>query len=82
MQNRNEFTSPNAFSPDFLKKRSDREDEPLAAIEAEARGPWTVVERPVPVAEAHEAERYEVYRTWEDPREDTPAATFRHRELA
>ena len=71
----------NAFHPDFLRKRQEREDEPTAALEAEARGPWMVFERALPVDDL-DAERYEVYRAWEDPRTDRPAATFRDRELA
>lgn len=43
MQDETKSTSPdtprNAFHPEFLRKRHDREDEPLAALEAESRGP-------------------------------------------
>jgi len=74
-------TPRNAFHPEFLRRRQEREDEPAAALEAEARGPWMVFERALPVDD-HDAERYEVYRVWEDPRKDRPAATFRDRELA
>jgi len=74
-------TPRNAFHPDFLRRRQEREDEPVAALEAEARGPWIVFERALP-ADDLAAERYEVYRAWEDPRTDRPAATFRDRELA
>jgi len=80
-EDRSRDTPPNAFHPDFLRKRQEREDEPGAALEAEARGPWVVFERALPVAD-HDAERYEVYRVWEDPLRDRPAATFRDRELA
>jgi hypothetical protein len=75
----------NAFCPEFLERRQDREDEPLAAIEAEARGPWVLFERPAPGAAAGadlDVERYEVFRSWEAPETDRPAATFRFRELA
>jgi hypothetical protein len=79
--------SRNAFDPDFLAKRHEREDEPLAAVEAESRGPWIVVEtaRPAPGGgrgSASYPERYEVYRSWEDPETDEPTATFRFREQA
>jgi hypothetical protein len=99
MQDENQSTSPdastpntrsdaprNAFHPDFLKSRQDHEDEPLAAVEAESRGPWIVVEPPAPPrgtgASQGYPERYEVYRSWEDPETDSPAATFRFREQA
>jgi len=74
----------NAFTPEFLKKLYDREDAPLAALEAELRGPWKVVEIPVERAGAHpfDAERWAVLRAWEDPKVDPPAGTFRFREIA
>jgi len=76
--------TPNAFTPEFLKKLYDREDAPLAALEAEMRGPWKVVEIPVEGAAAHpfDAERWAVVRAWEDPQVDPPAGTFRFREIA
>jgi len=76
--------TPNAFTPEFLKKLYDREDAPLAALEAELRGPWKVVEIPVERAGAHpfDAERWAVVRGWEDPIVDPPAGTFRFREIA
>jgi hypothetical protein len=99
MQDEKQFTSPdpstpnsrrtpprNAFHPDFLRRRQDREDEPLAAVEAESRGPWIVVERAVASPGQRAAtgypERYGVYRTWEDPETAEPAASFRFREQA
>jgi hypothetical protein len=38
---------PNAFTPEFLKALEAREDAPLAALEADSRGPWKVVQLPV-----------------------------------
>lgn len=77
----------NAFDPDFLAKRHEREDEPLAAVEAESRGPWIVVETEPSApgggrGSAPYPERYEVYRSWEDPETDRPTAAFRFREQA
>jgi hypothetical protein len=77
----------NAFDPEFLRERQAREDEPLAASEAESRGPWIVVETKPPTpgsgrGSAASRERYEVYRAWEDPETDPPTASFRFREQA
>jgi len=38
---------PNAFTPEFRAGLEAREDAPLAALEAETRGPWKVVKLPV-----------------------------------
>jgi len=38
---------PNAFTPEFLKALEAREDAPLAALEAESRGPWKVIQLPL-----------------------------------
>ena len=77
---------PNAFTPEFLQALEAREDAPLAALEAEMRGPWKVVELPVAVATGGnsdpDAERWAVLRSWEDPSSDTPSGTFRFREHA
>jgi len=82
--NANPKRSPNAFTPEFLKRLYDREDAPLAALEAELRGPWKVVEIPVEgaVPYSFDVERWAVLRTWEDPQVDRPAGTFRFREIA
>ena len=76
--------TPNAFKPEFLQKLFDREDAPLAALEAELRGPWKVVDLPVEgkVPYSFDTERWGVMRTWEDPEVDPPAGTFRFREVA
>jgi hypothetical protein len=75
---------PNAFTPEFLNRLYAREDAPLAALEAEMRGPWKVVEIPVEGANrgSLDAERWAVVRAWEDPKVDPPAGTFRFREIA
>jgi hypothetical protein len=77
-------TTPNAFTPEFLEKLHEREDAPLAALEAEMRGPWKVVEIPVERVDRSslDAERWAVVRAWEDPKVDPPAGTFRFREVA
>jgi len=81
----------NAFNPEYIKTLEAREDSPLAAIEAETRGPWQVVQmppggggdddggggRPDP-----EPERWAVLREWEKPGEDKPSGTFLYREHA
>jgi hypothetical protein len=76
--------TPNAFTPEFLQKLHEREDAPLAALEAEMRGPWKVVEIPAVGAAAHTfaVDRWAVVRAWEDPQVDPPAGTFRFREVA
>jgi hypothetical protein len=76
--------TPNAFTPEFLEKLHEREDAPLAALEAEMRGPWKVVEIPAQGADAHTfaVDRWAVVRAWEDPKVDPPAGTFRFREIA
>jgi len=72
----------NAFHPDFLRRRQDREDEPMAAVEAENRGPWVVVHRTIRPPVPRDARPWEIYRSWEDPETDPPAAAFEFRELA
>jgi hypothetical protein len=76
----------NAFDPEFLRERQEREDEPLAASEAESRGPWIVVEAEPPSPGAPDSgplrRRWQVYRAWEDPETDAPTAGFRFREQA
>jgi len=83
---RDDAGSRNAFDAGFLRRRREREDEPLAAVEAESHGPWIVVEgrpstpggfEPGPLRRC-----WNVYRTWEDPETDEPAASFRFREQA
>jgi hypothetical protein len=76
--------TPNAFTPEFLKKLHEREDAPLAALEAEMRGPWKVVEIPAEGANPSslDTERWAVLRAWEDRKVDPPAGTFRFREVA
>jgi len=87
---------PNAFTPEFLKALEAREDAPLAALEAETRGPWKVVQVPLTAAEGGsggggdggdgkgnpDAERWVVLRSWEVLSKAEPAATFRSREHA
>jgi len=88
---------PNAFTPEYLKALEAREDAPLAALEAETRGPWKVVQLPLAAAGGGDggnggdgrggkpdpdAERWVVLRSWEKPSTDTPAGTFRFREHA
>jgi len=86
---------PNAFTAEFRAALEAREDAPLAALEAETRGPWKVVKLP-PVGvsgggdannggggdPAREAERWAVLRCWEDPSQDKPSAIFEYREYA
>ena len=72
----------NAFHPEFLKALQVREDSPLAAIEAETRGPWQVIELPPGSGNDPEAERWIVLRSWEKPEEVEPCGTFRYREHA
>jgi hypothetical protein len=76
--------SPNAFKPEFLQKLHEREDAPLAALEAEMRGPWKVVGIPIEGVDRSslDVERWAVIRAWEDPKVDPPAGTFRFREIA
>jgi hypothetical protein len=87
---------PNAFTPEYLKALEAREDAPLAALEADSRGPWKVVQLPLAAAGGGdgnggdgdggngnpEAERWVVLRSWEKPSSDTPSGTFRFREHA
>jgi len=87
---------PNAFTPEFLKALEAREDAPLAALEAETRGPWQVVHLPLAAAGGgdggnggdgqggpdRDAERWAVLRSWEVPSQDEPQGTFRFREHA
>jgi len=102
MENTNNCSSnpstppPNAFTPEFLKALEAREDAPLAALEAELRGPWQVVQLPLAAAGGGsggdgdggdgkggpDAERWAVLRSWEKSSTDTPGATFRFREHA
>jgi len=88
MQDKKNCTSPsssnalaNAFSRQFLDKLYGRDEQPFAAVECESRGPWVAIERPVAPSE-HHGERWAVHRSWENPKTDRPAATFRDRELA
>ena len=87
---------PNAFTPEFLKALEAREDAPLAALEAESRGPWKIVQLPLAAAGGsggnggdggggkprRDAERWAVLRSWEDPSKDGPSATCESRQLA
>jgi hypothetical protein len=85
---------PNAFTPEFLKTLEAREDAPLAALEAEMRGPWKVVQLPLATAGGGDGgnggdgdddsgpERWVVLRSWEVAGTDTPSGTFRFREYA
>ena len=90
--------SPNAFTPEFRAALEAREDVPLAALEAETRGPWKVVKLPPTAAGGGagnhggggdpdrdhdcDAERWAVLRAWEDPSKDKPSAIFEYREYA
>jgi len=85
--------APNAFTPEFLQALEAREDAPLAALEADSRGPWKVVELPLAAAGGgnggdgggnpdRDAVCWAVLRSWEDPSKDEPSATFRFREHA
>ena len=97
MQNEDHCSSlpPNAFTPEFRAALEAREDAPLAALEAETRGPWTVVKLPPAGVSGggdgnnvgggdpdRDAERWAVLRTWEDPSKDQPSAIFQYREYA
>jgi len=87
---------PNAFTPEFLEALEAREDAPLAALEAELRGPWKVVQLPLAAAGGGDgnggdgggekpdpdAERWVVLRSCEDPSQDEVSGTFRFREHA
>jgi hypothetical protein len=84
---------PNAFTPEFLKALEAREDAPLAALEADSRGPWKVVQLPLAAAGGgggnrgggggdSDAERWVVLRSWEVAGTDTPSGIFRFREYA
>ena len=86
---------PNAFTPEFLAALEAREDAPLAALEAESRGPWKVVHLPLAAAAGggdggngggnkpdRDVERWVVLRTWEDPSKDAPSATCESRHHA
>ena len=88
---------PNAFTPEFLKALEAREDAPLAALEAESRGPWKIAHLPLAAAGGgsggnggdggggkphRDAERWAVLRSWEDPSKDEPSATCESRQLA
>jgi len=95
-QPRSSTPPPNAFTPEFLKALEAREDAPLAALEAESRGPWKVVQVPLTATGGGsggdgdggdgkrdpDAERWVVLRSWEVLSKDEPAATFRSREHA
>lgn len=75
----------NAFHPEYLKRLQAREDSPVAAIEAETRGPWQVVELPPGGSGGTRdarAERWAVLRAWETPGEVEPCGVFRFREHA
>jgi len=90
--------SPNAFTAEFRAALEAREDAPLAALEAETRGPWKVVKLPVKLTAScagggdgnhgdggdrdREAERWAVLRSWEDPSQDEASAIFQYREYA
>jgi hypothetical protein len=64
----------NAFTPEFLSRLTQR-DEPLTAAQADAAGPWIVVEIPSP--------GWAVLRRGESlAAGDRPTAVFRHRERA
>jgi hypothetical protein len=82
---------PNSFTPDFLAALEAREDAPLAALEADMRGPWKVVRLPLAGGGdgdggdgggESDAERWMVLRSRETPSTDTPSGTFRFREHA
>jgi len=85
---------PNAFTPEFLQALEAREHAPLAALEAESRGPWKLVQLPLATAGGgdggngggggpdRDAERWAVLRSWEEPSQDEPSATCRFREHA
>jgi len=87
-------TPPNAFRPEFLRKLVEREDAPLAALEAELRGPWKVVNLLAAAGGGgsgdggggghrdFDAERWAVLRSFEVPGEAEPTARFRFREHA
>jgi hypothetical protein len=67
-------SSPNAFSSSFLH-RIGKHDEPPTAGEADAAGPWRVLELP--------GQGFGLFRSGETPaRGHRPAATFRQRWLA
>ena len=67
-------SSQNAFSPSFLQRIGER-DEPPPAGEADASGPWRVLELP--------GRGFGLFRTGESPeRGFRPAAVFRERWLA
>src|ERR1700750_1530630 len=64
-------SSQNAFSPTFLQRAGER-DEPPTAGEADAAGPWRVLELP--------GEGFGLFRSGETlARGHRPAATFRQR---
>jgi hypothetical protein len=66
--------SQNAFSPSFLQRIGER-DEPPPAGEADASGPWRVLELP--------GRGFGVFRIGESPEQGfRPAAVFRERWLA
>jgi hypothetical protein len=67
-------SSRNAFSPSFLHRIGER-DEPPTAGEADAAGPWRVLELP--------GRGFGLFRIGESPaRGHRPAAVFRQRWLA
>jgi len=85
MSDKRDCNSPNVFSPAFLDALRRREDEALAVTEAEARGPWKVVDLCADVASdspPESTERWAVFRQWEKPGRHTPAGVFRYREHA
>jgi len=90
--------SPNVFTAEFRAALEAREDAPLAALEAETRGPWKVVKLPPAGVSGggdggndgnsgggdpdRDAERWAVLRSWEDPCQDQASAIFEDREYA
>ncbi len=67
-------SSRNAFSPSFLQRIGER-DEPLTSGEADAAGPWRVLELP--------GQGFGLFRLGEAPdRGHRPTAVFRDRWLA
>jgi hypothetical protein len=77
MQDREDRSTPrpsNAFTPEFLNRLAER-DEPLTAAQADAAGPWIVVEIPSP--------GWGLFRRGESlAAGDRPTAVFRQRERA
>jgi len=86
-------SASNVFTREFRAALEAREDAPLAALEAETRGPWKVVKLPPAGAGGggeggngdkpdRDAERWVILRSWEDPSQDEPSGTFQYREYA